>query len=219
MIEVDDEENHPRRNTLPSSVSHILEHTDEDTPPPLEDRDDSNDDSDGIEEPEESAEAELGSSFAIPLKSHAHFTAERLSKDWTSPVYVFFKPTPAIEYIKEHRVHVFECAAKHCHGRGNGRQVRRYLDTGDAKSTSNLRKHAKTCWGEEAVAAADSTKDIKAAREALGKMKNIDGSITAVFETIAKGGKVTYSHRQHTKTEARYGFPPPPFSFVSNNLL
>lgn len=87
-------------------------------------------------------------------------------------------------------------------GKGNGRMVRRYLDTSDAKSTSNLRKHAKTCWGEEAVAAADNTKDVKAAREALGKMKSVDSSITAVFECIAKD-KVTYSHRQHTTTEAR----------------
>jgi hypothetical protein len=144
--------------------------------------------------------------FTILPKWNAYPHAERLSKDWTSPVYIFFKPTPAIEYIKERRVHVFECAAKHCHGRGNGRQVRQYLDTGDAKSTSNLRKHAKICWGEEAVAAADNTKDIKAAREALGKMKNVDGSITAVFETITKGGKVTYSHRQLNRTESRYGF-------------
>ena len=110
-----------------------------------------------------------------------------------SPIYVFFKPTPAIEYIKDRRVHVFQCDAKYCKGRGNGRHVRRYLDTSDAKSTSNLRKHAKICWGEEAVAAADATRDANAAREALGKLKNTDGSITAAFERIAKG-KVLYSH-------------------------
>ena len=46
-----------------------------------------------------------------------------------------------------------------CMGKGNGRMVRRYLDTGDAKSTSNLRKHAKICWGEEAVTVADKTRD------------------------------------------------------------
>ena len=69
-------------------------------------------------------------------------------------MYIFFKQTPSIEYIKDRRVHVFECAAKHCMGKVNGRMVRRYLDTGDAKSTSNLCKHAKICWGEEAVAAA-----------------------------------------------------------------
>ena len=85
--------------------------------------------------------------------------------------------------------------------------VRRYLDTSDAKSTSNLRKHAKICWGEEAVAAADQTRDVNAAREALGKVK--DGSITEAFERVAKG-KVTYSHRQHTTTESRYVSIPQP---------
>ena len=126
---------------------------------------------------------------------------ERLSKDWNSPVYIFFKPTPLIEYIKDRCVHVFECNAKHCKGKGNGRMVRRYLDTGDAKSTSNLRKHAKICWGEETVAAADQTRDIDAAREALKKIK--DGSITEAFERVAKKGKLSYSHRQHTTTESR----------------
>jgi hypothetical protein len=110
---------------------------------------------------------------------------------------------PSIEYIKERRVHVFECAAKRCMGKGNGRMVRRYLDTGDAKSTSNLRKHAKVCWGEEAVAAADKTRDVRSAREALEKLNLVDGSITAAFERVATS-KITYSHRQHTTSEARY---------------
>jgi hypothetical protein len=81
--------------------------------------------------------------------------------------------------------------------------VRRYLDTSDAKSTSNLRKHAKICWGEETVVAADQTRDVETAREALRKLK--DGSITEAFERVAKGkpGRITYSHRQHTTTESR----------------
>jgi hypothetical protein len=81
--------------------------------------------------------------------------------------------------------------------------VCRYLDTSDAKSTGNLRKHAKVCWTDEVVAHADATKDVKTAREALASLENVDGSITAAFERVAKS-KVTYSHRQHTKTEARY---------------
>ena len=40
----------------------------------------------------------------------------------------------------------------------------------------------KICWGEEAVAAADNTKDVRAAREALEKLNLVDGSITAAFE-------------------------------------
>lgn len=86
-------------------------------------------------------------------------------------------------------------------GKGNGRIVRRYLDTGDAKSTSNLRKHVKICWGEDAMAAADGTRNVQAAREVLGKMVSGNSSITQAFEQAAKG-TVTYSYRQHTSTEA-----------------
>jgi hypothetical protein len=103
--------------------------------------------------------------------------------------------------VKGRRVHVFECAAKTCRGK-NGRDVRRFLDTSDAKSTSGLRRHAKSCWGDEAVEAADSTQDLQGARVILAKTKLRDGSITAEFERIGKG-KITYSHRQHTKTESR----------------
>ena len=78
--------------------------------------------------------------------------------------------------------------------------VRRYLDTTDAKSTSNLRKHARVCWGVETVAATDETRNIGAAFDALKKVK--DGSITEAFDRVGKG-KVTYSHRQHTTTQTR----------------
>ena len=165
-----------------------------------DDTDDEDSDDDDIEVSAESAEAEL-STCPIPVKDiKLTINIERLSKDWNSPVYAFFKPTPLIEYIKDRRVHVFECNAKHCKGKGNGRMVRRYLDTSDAKSTSNLRKHAKVCWGEEEVATADKTRDANTAREALKKSR--DGSITEAFEQVAKS-RVTYSHRQHTTTESR----------------
>jgi len=133
---------------------------------------------------------------------HADNCTEQLLKDWNSPVYVFFKQTPSIAYIKGRRVHEFECAATHCMGKGNGHIVCHYLDTGDAKSTGNLCKHVKICWGEDAVAAADDTRNVQAAHEALGKMRSMNSSITDAFEWVAKG-KVTYSHTQHTTTEAR----------------
>jgi hypothetical protein len=117
-------------------------------------------------------------------------------------VYAFFKPTPSAVYINARRVHVFECSATRCKGKSNGRMVRRYLDTGDAKSTSNLCKHAKICWGEDAMAEADKTRDVHAAREAVSNMKLANRSIMEAFERVGKG-KVTYSHRQHTTTEAR----------------
>ena len=102
--------------------------------------------------------------------------------------------------MNDHRAHVFECAAGKCRGK-HGRDVCQFLDTGDAKSTSGLGRHAKNCWGDEAVAAADSTQDLESARVVLAKTKLCDGSITAEFECIGKG-KVTYSHHQHTSTES-----------------
>jgi len=122
-------------------------------------------------------------------------------KEWSSPIYVFFKQTPRIEYVEGRRAHVFVCAAGHCKGK-NGRGVRRFLDKGDKKSTSNLRKHAKICWGSEAVDAANNTHDVDAAHEILLKAKVRDGSITAEFKRIGKG-KVTFSTHQHTTAEAR----------------
>ena len=126
---------------------------------------------------------------------------ERLSKEWTSPIYVFFRKTPRIDYVDGHHAHIFECAAGRCRGK-NGRDVHRYLDKGNAKSTSGLRRHATKCWGAEMVKSADGTKDLEAAHATLLKTKLRDGTITAEFKRIGKG-KVTYLHHQHTSTEAR----------------
>lgn len=170
-----------------------------------------NDDQNPIEveddwEDEESADEELGESliesksigFVSPRKN-----IERLKKQWKTPIYAFFRPSPAIDYIDGRRAHVFECSAKVCKGKGrNGRNVRRYLNTTDATSTSNLRRHATVCWGAETVKAAGSVADVYTARAALAKVKLRDGSITAAFERATKE-RVTYSNRQHTKTEVR----------------
>jgi hypothetical protein len=82
------------------------------------------------------------------------------------------------------------------------RDVRRFLDKGDARSTSNMRKHAKKCWSEEVVASADKANNADEVRWTTVKGSLNPQSITAVFERKGKG-KVTYSHRQHTKLEAR----------------
>ena len=102
-------------------------------------------------------------------------------------------------------VHEFKCSATNCKGRGkNPRIVRRYLDTTDRNSTGNLRKHARQCWGEEILLGADTCGDIESTREGLAKAKKLkDGSITTAFERKGKG-KVTFSHRQHDKTQTRF---------------
>lgn len=119
-------------------------------------------------------------------------------KDWVSPVYAFFNPKPRIVVINERRAHEFKCCAKGCKA-----TTRRFLDKKDARSTGNMRKHVRVCWGEDVLAAADNAKDANEARTKIvgGILRN--GSITASFERKGKG-KVTYSHRQHTKAETRY---------------
>jgi hypothetical protein len=110
---------------------------------------------------------------------------------------------PLIDYVKDRRVHVFVCGARHCKGNGKyGQYVRRFLDTGDAKLTSNLRRHAKGCWGDETVKAAGKTKDVFAACDAMAKATKKDGSILSAFGRI-KQNQATYSHRQHTSAEVR----------------
>ena len=145
----------------------------------------------------------------LSIDNHLHqCNADHLSKDWNSPVYAFFHPVPSIDYVGHppRRVHVFECNAKSCKGRGmNRRHVWRYLDTTDGKSMGNLRCHARVCWGEEVMAGADATKSHHVAREVVGKSLTMpNGSITAMFERVGGKGAVTYLCQQHTKTEAWY---------------
>jgi hypothetical protein len=92
------------------------------------------------------------------------------------------------------------CTAKSCRHKSRG--VRRFLNTGDAKSTGNMHKHAKRCWSAEVVASAD--KAMSANEVCAMTVKGILNPqlITAAFERMGKS-KVTFSHRQHTKTELR----------------
>lgn len=121
-------------------------------------------------------------------------------KDWVAPVYAFFKPDPLVEYVEGRRCHAFQCIAKCC--KQKSRLVRRYLDKGDAKSTGNMRKHAKKCWGDEIVAEADKAKTATDVRDATVKGFLNPQLITAAFKRKRKG-KITYSYRQLTKTELK----------------
>ena len=124
--------------------------------------------------------------------------AERLTKEWTAPIYAFFKPVPVIEYVDDHRCHIFQCAASKCKHKSRG--VRQFLDKEDAKSTSNMRKHAKKCWGDEVVALVDKAKNAHEVCVTTVKGALDPQLITTAFE---RKGKMKYSHQQHTKTEAR----------------
>jgi hypothetical protein len=77
------------------------------------------------------------------------------------------------------------------------RGVRRFLDKGDAKSTSNMRKHTKKCWGPDIITSADKANDADDVRRTTvkGGLGGLNPQlITAAFERKGKG-KVTYSHR------------------------
>ncbi|KAG2028835.1 hypothetical protein BDR03DRAFT_882586 [Suillus americanus] len=124
------------------------------------------------------------------------YKIERLMNDWNSPVYAFFDPTPQIIEIDGRRAHDFKCQAKRCKTK-----VRRYLDKGDARSTGNMRKHVRSCWGDEVLKAADQAKNANEVRQKIIGSFLRNGSITASFERNGKG-KVTYSHRQHTRDRA-----------------
>ena len=153
---------------------------------------------------DEDAHAELGTSSFIQLYWCCEkdlltlILSERLKKDWTAPIYAFYQPIPSVDHDNRWRFHEFTCAAIGCK-----KKVRRYLDKKDSNSTGNLRKHAKQCWRVETLAATDQTKNASEARASVTNLVSKNGLITAIFERLGKG-KVTYSHRQHTKTEAKF---------------
>ena len=77
-----------------------------------------------------------------------------------------------------------------------------FLNTKDKGSTGNLIKHIKICWGNEVWAAASECHNATEAWDAIVKPFAKSGLITASFERTGKG-TVTYSHRQHTKTQTK----------------
>ncbi|KZV92057.1 hypothetical protein EXIGLDRAFT_576221, partial [Exidia glandulosa HHB12029] len=132
---------------------------------------------------------------------------ERLAAKWTAPIYAFYQPLPTVGHTDAgRRFHEF-----HCMGRNCKKSVKRYLDGNDSGSTSNLHKHAKSCWGDEAVKAADAAKTAKDARENVTTPLRSNGTITAAFARTGKG-KISYMHRQHTRAEMRQR----PFSIVED---
>jgi hypothetical protein len=94
---------------------------------------------------------------------------DSLKVKWTSPVYGFFRADVTVAYADGRKYHFFPCAARHCKSKDNG--VRRYQDNQDWSSTSNLKKHARHCFGDTAVQSAID-----------GKTKlSADGSIFEAF--------------------------------------
>ncbi|KAJ3002262.1 hypothetical protein NUW54_g5941 [Trametes sanguinea] len=118
---------------------------------------------------------------------------EDFKKSMRSPAYAFFHVgLPKVE--TERPYFVFSC-------RSCDRKINRYMDTKDSKSTGNLLKHARECYGQGVVGRIMEARTLKDARAATRSFLE-DGKITAVFERRDQG-KVTYSHQQHTHAETR----------------
>lgn len=122
----------------------------------------------------------------------------RLSEEWRAPIYAFFEPLPAIEYMgkRNSRVHTFKCTLATC----KRPFVWWYLDTTDRRLTVNMRNHAWACWGKETVTGADNLGDVDAARKLM--KGDSQSSITDAFKRIPLS-KISYSQRQHTNTQIR----------------
>jgi hypothetical protein len=88
-------------------------------------------------------------------------------------------------------------------GKGCKIQIRRFLNKKDTRSTGNMQKHVGTCWGDEVLQTAYEAKNAEEVRTKIVPSILRNGSITASFERKGKG-KVTYSHRQHTRTETKW---------------
>ncbi len=118
-----------------------------------------------------------------------------MRKTWDSVIYAFYEEAE-VRYVMQRRVHTFKCS-----NRGCSRCINRYLDTKDVGSTSNLRRHARKCWGKDILAAAETMLGRQEVRENVVKSILTTGSITLHFER--KKGAVTYRNRPHTCAETR----------------
>ncbi|TFK35264.1 hypothetical protein BDQ12DRAFT_612028 [Crucibulum laeve] len=118
-----------------------------------------------------------------------------MQKEWKSPIYAFFHPTPVVGYVNNCCMHEFRCAATHW--KGQSQIVCCYLDTADKTSTSNMVKHAIVCWGQETVSSAREAGMQQDLFLLSSRYLGRQWVKTAIFERSGKG-KVSYSHRQHT---------------------
>ena len=81
------------------------------------------------------------SCVAVLLRNEVRVSDKGESREadegWTSYIYAFFDPVPEIEYVDNRRTHVFQCSACGC----KQPRLRRFLDTKDRSSTSNMAGH------------------------------------------------------------------------------
>ncbi|TFK81274.1 hypothetical protein K466DRAFT_502420, partial [Polyporus arcularius HHB13444] len=119
-----------------------------------------------------------------------------LRKNWTAPIYGLYRADVKAAIIDGDRCHIFTCSR--CN-----HSVNRFLETKDCGSTSNLRLHAKGCWGKDVVSRLEKTKNLHESRKAAkGFLKT--GKLTEYFCSQKGDHIVTYQQQTLTRMEMRY---------------
>ncbi|KAK6977237.1 ribonuclease H-like domain-containing protein [Favolaschia claudopus] len=142
---------------------------------------------------EDQDKKDLGTLLLIPC---ALASAKRA---WTSTIYAFFDGEVGIEYRNGKTHHVFTCAARGC-----AHKIFRNQSTQDRNSTTNLRKHALKCWGEENVKAAAEVASLDHVRRLLKKNAGTKNQkLTDIFRQHAATGGESFLHVPLEKHEVR----------------
>ncbi|KAJ6587344.1 hypothetical protein B0H10DRAFT_1831741, partial [Mycena sp. CBHHK59/15] len=118
---------------------------------------------------------------------------------WTSTIYTFYLGDVKIEYRGSKLHHTFTCGARNCK-----HTITRNQTTKDSNSTKNLRVHAKKCWGEDNVVAAEKVKSLAAARKLLKENSGVRSQrLTDIFRAHEAGGGESFSHVPLTNEQSR----------------
>ncbi|KAJ6632563.1 hypothetical protein B0H10DRAFT_1624834, partial [Mycena sp. CBHHK59/15] len=111
----------------------------------------------------------------------------------------FYLGDVKIEYRGGKLHHTFTCGARNCK-----HTITRNQTTKDSNSTKNLRVHAKKCWGEDNVVAAEKVKSLAAARKLLKENSGVRSQrLTDIFRAHEAGGGESFSHVPLTNEQSR----------------
>ncbi|KAJ7163966.1 hypothetical protein C8R43DRAFT_879404, partial [Mycena crocata] len=118
---------------------------------------------------------------------------------WTSHIYTFYQGDVRIEYRNDKLHHIFTCAAWNCNHTIHCNQTSK-----DSNSTKNLRAHAKKCWGEDNMLAAEKVKSLGEARKLLKDNSSVRNQrLTDIFKAHAVAGGESSSHVPLTNEQSR----------------
>ncbi|KIK80846.1 hypothetical protein PAXRUDRAFT_157537, partial [Paxillus rubicundulus Ve08.2h10] len=120
----------------------------------------------------------------------------QMMKDWTSPIYAFFKPRLQILKVDSHCTHKSKCSACGCKVK-----IQCYLDMKDVWLFGNMQNHVKICWGMGVLPHANKVKNSKEVQMKITGSILWIGPVSAAFK---RKGKVVYFPQQHTHTETRW---------------